>query len=336
MNKIVDLHTHLYPENHEKYLSGFDNLLDYHYLAGEFYKSKFMLKDDILSFREKSIEERNEEIWDSLFLNKLNEQLSFSCLGVNKVLKVLTGRYCGGYSYSRIKNIYPNISFQSILDMTNISNVIATYDYLEEYQEDDLVLPSIRFNSFYDILNMKSNEYREDAVYYSFSCDSDELDSLTIHPTEFNSWNLFDNMKQPFWIMLGVKRGYVKYLGDGGDGIGKCEIEKLIKFANQYPNLRIPFSILDPSKIKEAIIASKIIPNLYFMGHWWFNSMPTQMKKINKFADELLGAENWLSYYSDARVAEQLIYKWANYKNETKKDFYSSNGRIWEEMFGIR
>lgn len=339
---MIDLHTHLYPESDSRYLTGFDELLNYHYVLGEFYKTSGKLKKDIQIFNLKSKQEKSEEIWDTLFKNIRPSK--YNSEHVNGILTCINEFAFDGdnidltytynhMTYHQIHSSYKSPSLKNILNRSGLSSVVATYSPDDKIEDNKLIIPSIRLDNTY----LSYTKINSKALYYSFSCESSELLS-------FNTLNdsLLYDLKEseiPFWIMLGVKRNVTPYMGLGGDSIGECDISKLIKFANLHPELKIPFSILDSSKIHEAIVASRVTPNLYFSGHWWFNNIPSMIKQTTKMAVDLIGYDNFIHYYSDARVADQLYYKWKHfnqYQKELGYELHTSNGRLWETLFGVR
>jgi hypothetical protein len=49
--------------------------------------------------------------------------------------------------------------------------------------------------------------------------------------------------------------------------------------------------------------------NLHIFGCWWFTNVPTLVEEITRMRIELLGT-SFTAQHSDARVLDQLIYKW--------------------------
>ncbi len=331
---MIDLHTHLYPEADDRCLRGLDELLNYHYVLGEFYTASGKLKSDIQLFNRKSKSERSEEIWDTLLKGKLWNP-KYNSEHVNGILTCVN-QFSGTWHYDSYADIlegYKAPTMKEVMKIIGLEKVVATYEPNEKYLSDDNIIPSIRIDKYSDVTRPADTN----ALYYSFSCESKEL-----HVFDRLNGNLFNDLTDnniPFWIMLGVRRDVTPYMGLGGDSIGECNILKLVEFANNHPELKIPFSILDPSKIHEAIVASRVTPNLFFAGHWWFNNIPSAIKQNMQTAVDLIGYENFIHYYSDARVVDQLLYKWRHY-NQTKLnlgyELHLSDGRLRQTLFGAR
>jgi hypothetical protein len=61
----------------------------------------------------------------------------------------------------------------------------------------------------------------------------------------------------------------------------------------------------------ELCVAARKFRNLLIFGCWWFLNNPSLIEEITRMRLELLGL-GLIPQHSDARVLEQLIYKWAH------------------------
>ena len=59
----------------------------------------------------------------------------------------------------------------------------------------------------------------------------------------------------------------------------------------------------------EAAVAARKFGNLMLFGCWWFVNNPSLIDEITRMRVELLGT-SFIPQHSDARVLDQLIYKW--------------------------
>ena len=59
----------------------------------------------------------------------------------------------------------------------------------------------------------------------------------------------------------------------------------------------------------ELAVAARKFGNLMIFGCWWFVNNPSLIDEITRMRVELLGT-SFIPQHSDARVLEQLIYKW--------------------------
>ncbi|MGC8766073.1 MAG: glucuronate isomerase, partial [Brevinematia bacterium] len=71
----------------------------------------------------------------------------------------------------------------------------------------------------------------------------------------------------------------------------------------------------------ELCVTARKFKNLMIFGCWWFLNTPSLIEEITKMRIELLGF-SFIPQHSDARVLEQLIYKWKNSKEIIKKVVY--------------
>ena len=59
----------------------------------------------------------------------------------------------------------------------------------------------------------------------------------------------------------------------------------------------------------ELAVAARKFRNLMIFGCWWFLNIPTIINEMTRMRIELLGT-SFIPQHSDARVLDQLIYKW--------------------------
>ena len=59
----------------------------------------------------------------------------------------------------------------------------------------------------------------------------------------------------------------------------------------------------------ELCVAGRKFPNLFVFGCWWFLNNPSLIEEMTRMRLELLGL-SVTPQHSDARVLEQVIYKW--------------------------
>jgi hypothetical protein len=59
----------------------------------------------------------------------------------------------------------------------------------------------------------------------------------------------------------------------------------------------------------ELAVAARKFGNLMVFGCWWFVNNPSLIEEIMRMRLELLGT-SFIPQHSDARILDQLIYKW--------------------------
>jgi hypothetical protein len=112
-------------------------------------------------------------------------------------------------------------------------------------------------------------------------------------------------------MMIGVKKGVNPELGDAGDSVGKADISVVEALARAYPQVRFLVTMLSRENQHELCVAARKFKNLLPFGCWWFLNNPSIVREITAERFELLGL-TMIPQHSDARVLDQLIYKWAH------------------------
>ncbi|NMB45681.1 MAG: glucuronate isomerase [Firmicutes bacterium] len=113
----------------------------------------------------------------------------------------------------------------------------------------------------------------------------------------------------PFALMVGVKRQLNPGLRDAGDGVGKMNIASIDYLCSKYPHNKFLVTLLARENQHELAVLARKFRNLMPFGCWWFLNNPSLIEEITKMRLELLGTSVILQH-SDARVLDQLIYKW--------------------------
>lgn len=115
----------------------------------------------------------------------------------------------------------------------------------------------------------------------------------------------------PAAMMVGVRRGVNPLLQDGGDGIGKWEVTALENIAREWPSVNFLVTLLSRENQHELCVAARKFPNVTPFGCWWFLNNPSIIGEITAERLELLGS-GFVPQHSDARVLDQLLYKWTH------------------------
>ena len=115
----------------------------------------------------------------------------------------------------------------------------------------------------------------------------------------------------PVAMMIGVKKLVNPALGLAGDSVGPAEIETLERLANDFPANRFLVTCLARENMHGLCVAARKFKNLIPFGCWWFLNNPSLIREITAMRLELLGL-SFIPQHSDARVLDQLIYKWSH------------------------
>jgi hypothetical protein len=117
----------------------------------------------------------------------------------------------------------------------------------------------------------------------------------------------------PLALMLGVKRAVNPALRMAGDGMGASDLEALQNLCSEFPQNRFLVTVLSLEKQHELCVLARKFRNLHIFGCWWFTNIPHATEAITRMRLELLGL-SFTPQHSDARVLDQLIYKWDHYR----------------------
>jgi len=119
----------------------------------------------------------------------------------------------------------------------------------------------------------------------------------------------------PFAMMIGVKRGINPRLQMAGDGImGKADIKAVGYMCANYDDVKFLVTMLSRENQHELCAVARKFPNLMPFGCWWFLNDPSLIDEITRMRIELLGL-SFVPQHSDARIVDQLVYKWAHFRN---------------------
>ena len=113
----------------------------------------------------------------------------------------------------------------------------------------------------------------------------------------------------PFALMLGVKRAANPQLRLAGDGVGASNLAVLQNLCAGYPENKFLATVLARENQHELCVLARKFRNLHPFGCWWFTNVPHLIDEITRLRLELLGL-SFTPQHSDARVLDQIIYKW--------------------------
>jgi len=115
----------------------------------------------------------------------------------------------------------------------------------------------------------------------------------------------------PMAMMIGVKKLVNKGLGLAGDSVGKAAIEPVERLCSAFPRNKFLLTMLARENQHECCVAGRKYGNLLPFGCWWFMNNPSLVDETTRMRLELLGL-SFVPQHSDARVLDQLIYKWSH------------------------
>jgi hypothetical protein len=118
-------------------------------------------------------------------------------------------------------------------------------------------------------------------------------------------------MQIPLSLMIGVRKQVNPSLRLAGDAVGKADLRALENLCREFPENRFLVSVLSRENQHELCVYARKFNNLMPFGCWWFMNNPSIVEEITRERLEMLGT-SFIPQHSDARVLEQVIYKWNN------------------------
>ncbi len=112
-------------------------------------------------------------------------------------------------------------------------------------------------------------------------------------------------------LMIGVRYLVNPRLRLAGDAVGRADLRALEHLCANYPDNRFLTSVLSRENQHELCVYARKFANLMPFGCWWFLNNPSVVEEITRERLEMLGT-SFIPQHSDARVLEQVIYKWRN------------------------
>jgi len=113
----------------------------------------------------------------------------------------------------------------------------------------------------------------------------------------------------PFAMMIGSQRLVNRSLQDAGDMTGKADIRSVVNLCAAFADNKFLVTMLARENQHELCVAARKFGNLMIFGCWWFVNNPSIVEEITRERFELLGT-SFIPQHSDARILDQLLYKW--------------------------
>jgi len=113
----------------------------------------------------------------------------------------------------------------------------------------------------------------------------------------------------PIAMMIGVRKQVNPALRDGGDAVGVADVTAVQNLCAENADVKFLVTMLSRVNQHELCVCARKFGNLHLFGCWWFCNDPSIIEEMTRMRLELLGA-TFTANHSDARVLDQLIYKW--------------------------
>jgi hypothetical protein len=345
---VTDLHTHLYaPAFGGLLLWGVDELLTYHYLIAEVLRATRMPADAYYALSKR---EQADLIWKTLFIERspISEGCrgvltALKGLGLDVASRKLED-YRAWFAAQE-----PDAHIDRVYKAAGIDCAVMTNDpfddaerpvWLDGFKGDPRFRAALRIDPLlndwpnacrrlkdwgYDVesgLNGKTlaevrrflDDWlkRTDALYMAVSLPPD-----FVFPEESPRAILIQacilpvarEHNVPFAMMIGVKRGVNPALRLAGDGVARADLSAVQYLCANNLDNKFMVTLLSRENQHELTVMARKFSNLFLFGCWWFLNNPSIIEDMTRMRFELLGL-SVAPQHSDARVLEQVVYKW--------------------------
>lgn len=345
---VYDLHTHLYPPTFGGLmLWGIDELLTYHYLIAETMRVSELSYEQFWAMPKPK---QAEHIWQKLFLERppISEACRgvltvLQRLGLDPASRNLAA--FREYFRSTTAEQYVNTVFKA----ANVHTVVMTNDALDKVERDYWLKGVPRDPRFKAVLRidpllqgwpsvadtLKGYGYNVSPDFSSASMKEirrfltewlDHMQALYVAVSLTPDWRYPDDSPAtkviqdailpvtrerniPFALMIGVNRQTNPSLRLAGDSVLKSDVSSLERLCAQNPHNKFMSTMLSRENQHELAVATRKHRNLMLFGCWWFLNNPILIEEMTRMRMELLGT-SFIPQHSDARVLDQIIYKW--------------------------
>lgn len=365
---IIDVHTHLFmPSLGNLGLWGIDELLTYHYLEAELFRSSRITPADYWNLNK---QQQADLIWKTLFVE--NPPVSESCRGVVAVLQAFglpTRADNLGEARSFFRGQQLSAHIDNVFRLAGIQQAVMTNDPLDPQEaqawergrhDDGRFLAVLRLDRILDKWNehvpaLTAQGFRVDAslsgksisevrrflsVWYERMRPVYMACSLTDafqFPEDSTRGRLLAEavipacreLDIPLSLMIGVRRQVNPAIRLAGDASGMADLRALEHLCVQFPENRFLTSVLSRENQHELCVYARKFSNLMPFGCWWFLNNPSIVEEITRERIEMLGT-TFIPQHSDARVLEQVIYKWRNTRR-TMTPIFANTYRLLSE-----
>ncbi len=348
--EITDIHTHLFsPPFGELLLWGIDELLTYHYLIAEVFRKSDVSYQQFWSMTKPQQSEliwQTLFIENSPISEACRGVITtLDALGLDVSSRNLND-YRAYFSDTSVEDFIDTVFAQS--NVSNVVMTNDPFDPLEipvwesgntgDKRFEAALRMDVLINTYeesgYD--QLKALDYDVDPTLSSEKSYKEVRRFLEIwiqrmnpkymavslppdfqYPDDGVLGRLFDNcilpvsreFNVPFALMIGVKRAVNPQLRMAGDGTGKADLTSLETLLRENPDNKFLVTLLSRENQHELCVIGRKFKNLMIFGCWWFMNNPSIIEEITRERIELLGL-SIIPQHSDARILDQLIYKW--------------------------
>ncbi len=345
---ILDVHTHLYPPAFgNMLLYGIDELINYHYLIAETVRAGNITAPAYYALPQA---QQTDFIWRTLFIERapIGEACRGVLTVLKRFGLDVASKNLSSYR-EFFRNQTPAAQVDRVMKMANVKTIVMTNDPFDTNERDiwmgepqfdrhfkavlridpllmgwpDVAAPlnAMEFEAGDDLGTDSMREVRRflnqwldrmNAIYIAAS-----LPPSWRYPDDSPSTRILNeavlpicrDRNLPMALMIGVNKQVNPQLRLAGDSVSKADIRSLERVLAGNPGNKFMVTMLARENQHELAVTARKFRNLFIFGCWWFMNNPILIEEITRMRMELLGT-SFCPQHSDARVLEQLVYKW--------------------------
>ncbi len=359
---FIDIHTHLFmPSLGKLGLWGIDELITYHYLEAELFRFSSIRPD---AYWQLSKQAQADLIYRTLFLeNRPVSEATRGVIAVLDAFGLDTRAKDLSEARAFFANQELSSHIEKVFKLAGISEAVMTNDPLDPAETPLWESQPATHKQFHAVLRLDrildkwpqhwealaAKGYKVDAnlagqslaevrrfladwcgrmnpVYMAVSL----TDTFAYPEDSFQGRLLAEavlpacrEFNIPLSIMIGVRRQVNPAIRLAGDALGKADLRAVERLCLHHPDNRFLISLLSRENQHELCVYARKFGNLLPFGCWWFLNNPSMVEEITRERIELLGM-SFIPQHSDARVLEQVIYKWRNTRRTMAPIFANS------------
>ena len=351
---VFDMHTHLFPPAFgELSRWGIDSLVTYHYLVAEVMRATDVSPG---AFQQMPQQAQADLIWDALFVRSTPlSEATRGVVAVLSALGLDPSRPDLRQAREFFRDTSAEEQVTLVLERARVSAVVMTNDPFDPAESalwqkgrpaDPRFKAALRIDPLLndwttagralaaagypvgaevdDAAMVSARRFvddwiaRMDPLYLAVSLPDD-----FVWPEDSPRGRLIEHVvlpacrehRLPFAMMVGVRRAVNPALRDAGDGVGRADVSAIHRLCRVHPDNRFLVTMLSRENQHELCVAARKFSNLMPFGCWWFLNNPSIVSEITRERLELLGP-TFIPQHSDARVLEQLLYKWPHSRRD--------------------
>ena len=347
---FIDMHTHLFmPSLGRLGLWGIDELLTYHYLEAELFRAAPVAPRDYWSLNKR---QQADLIWKTLFVERAPvSEATRGVIAVLSAFQLPTAAPDLSEARDFFGRQELRAHIRRVFQLAGVSEVVMTNDPLDPAEADLWERGAEPDPQFHAVMRLDRLLDQWDGHYGKIAAAGfpvgRELSDATIAEVRkflaawygrmrpvYMACSLTDSFafpedsprgrllaeavipacrefNIPLSLMIGVRRQVNPAIRLAGDAVGRADLRAVEHLCLQFPENRFLFSLLSRENQHELCVYARKFANLMPFGCWWFLNNPSIVEEITRERLEMLGA-TFIPQHSDARVLEQVIYKWRN------------------------